>query len=246
MFEVTLIGAAFAGILSFASPCVLPIVPFYLSYLAGVGLGDLKNGAEINPAVQRRAILSSLLFASGMISIFVGMGATVTVFGQLVREWFNVLRWFAAALIILMGLHFLGLLKIDALNRQFKMEIGSTKKVNYAMAFLLGVAFAFGWTPCVGPILAAILFTAAASESISQGMLFLVAYGVGMTSPLVLASIFIGPFLHWAVKFKQYLGIVERLNGAILVVFGILIATNSVNLIANWMLSLAPEFWTYG
>ena len=246
MFEVTLFGAAFAGILSFVSPCVLPIVPFYISYLAGVGLGDLKEGTEISKNVQRRAILSSLFFASGMVTIFVGMGATASAFGHLVREWFGVLRWFAAVLIILMGLHFLGLLKISVLNKQFKMEVGSTKNVNYPMAFLLGAAFAFGWTPCVGPILAAILFTAAASDSILQGMLLLVAYGVGMTSPFVLASIYVRPFLRWIGKFKQYLGAVERVNGLILLIFGVLIATNSVNVIANWMLRLAPEFWTYG
>lgn len=246
MFDVTLLGALVAGLLSFASPCVLPIVPFYLSYLAGKGLSDLQSGDRITSAVRRKTIISAICFSFGIIIIFVGMGATATVFGVALRDWFDVLRWAAATIIFLMGLHFVGLFKIDALNRQFTLNVGNTANVSFGMAFLLGLAFAFGWTPCVGPILAAILFTAAASENVWQGIYLLIAYGIGMTAPFVCASIFIGPFLRWAAQFRRHLGRVEKAMGGLLILFAVLIATNSVGEIAGWMLRIAPGFWTYG
>ncbi|NCW13979.1 MAG: cytochrome c biogenesis protein CcdA [Rhodobacteraceae bacterium] len=246
MFDVSLFGAVLAGLLSFASPCVLPIVPFYLSYLAGTGLSDLQSGAAITSAVRRKAFISAICFSLGIIIIFVGMGATATVFGAALRDWFGVLRWAAAAIIFLMGLHFVGLFKIGALNRQFTLNIGNTDNVSFGMAFLLGLAFAFGWTPCVGPILAAILFTAAASENVWQGIYLLIAYGIGMTAPFVFASIFIGPFLRWAAGFRKHLGRVEKAMGGLLIFFAVLIATNSVGEIAGWMLRIAPDFWTFG
>ena len=246
MFDVSYLGALFAGLLSFASPCVLPIVPFYLSYLAGVGMAELRQGGEIDAGVRKQAIVSAVFFSAGMIVVFIGLGATATAFGAALREWFGILRWVAAGLILVMGLHFVGAFKIAALNRQFTLNVGTTQNVSYAMAFLLGLAFAFGWTPCVGPILAAILFTAAGSDTMGQGVLLLFCYGVGMTSPFILASIFIGPFLRWMNGFRQHLGKVERATGAFLIVFALLIATNSVNEIAGWMIRIAPDFWTFG
>ena len=140
MFDVTPLGALVAGLLSFASPCVLPIVPFYLSYLAGKGLSDLQSGDRITSAVRRKTIISAICFSFGIIIIFVGMGATATVFGAALRDWFDVLRWAAATIIFLMGLHFVGLFKIDALNRQFTLNVGNTANVSFGMAFLLGLA----------------------------------------------------------------------------------------------------------
>ncbi len=246
MFDVTLFGALVAGLLSFASPCILPIVPFYLSYMAGTGMSDLQSGDAITTAVRRKVVISALCFSLGMIIIFFGMGATATVFGAALRSWFDVLRWAAAGLIFVMGLHFVGLFKIALLNRQFTFNLGTSKNMSYSFAFLLGLAFAFGWTPCVGPILAAILFTAAASDTFWQGVYLLIAYGVGMTTPFVVASIFIGPFLRWAKGFRRHLGRVEKAMGGLLIVFSALIATNSVGEIAGWMLRIAPDLWTYG
>ena len=246
MFDVTLIVALMAGLLSFVSPCVLPIVPFYISYMAGTALSDLISGNEIGPKIQRKAMINAVLFSIGMILVFVGMGATATAFGSALRDWFGFLRWVASGVILFMGLHFLGILKIVLLNRSFNLNLGNANSLTYPTAFLLGLAFAFGWTPCVGPILAAILFTAAGSGSMSQGVLLLVCYGAGMTFPFILAALLIRPFLKWASDFRKHLGKIEKATGGLLVVFAFLIASNSVDQIAGWMLKVAPNFWNFG
>ena len=246
MFDVTFWGAGVAGLLSFLSPCILPIVPFYLSYLAGVGMNQISANAPISPAVRWRAFVSAVFFALGVITIFVGLGATATTFGQAVREYFDVLRWIAAAIIIAMGLHFLGVIRIGLLYRQFRADAGETSNAGFVGAYVIGLAFAFGWTPCVGPVLAAILFTAAGQESAGQGMQLLFAYGLGMTLPFVLAALFIGPFMRFMARFRRHLGLVEKLMGALLIVFGILIATDTINIIAAWMLEYVPWFSTIG
>ncbi len=240
MFDVSFLGAALAGLLSFLSPCILPIVPFYLSYMAGVGMNQIGAEPDLTPAVRRRAVLSALFFAAGVITIFVAMGAGATVFGQLVREWFDVLRWIAAAIIIAMGLHFLGVIRIGVLYRQFRAEAGDTSRMTLAGAYVIGLAFAFGWTPCVGPVLAAILFTAAGQDTIQRGVLLLLTYGIGMTAPFVLAALFIGPFMRWMKGFRRHLPAIEKAMGVLLIVFGVLIATGTVNYIANWMLIYFP------
>ena len=246
MFDVSFFGAAFAGLLSFLSPCILPIVPFYLSYLAGVGMNQIAADAEVSPQVRLRAFLAACCFALGVITVFMGLGATATVFGQMVSEYFEYLRWIAGAIIIAMGLHFLGVLKIGFLYRQFRADAGSTTNVGFVGAYVIGLAFAFGWTPCVGPVLAAILFTAAGQESAGQGAVLLFAYGVGMTLPFVIAALFIGPFMKFMARFRRHLWLIEKLMGALLIVFGLLIATNTINIIAQWMLENVPWFSTIG
>lgn len=241
MMDITFAGAAFAGLLSFLSPCILPIVPFYLSYLAGVGMNQISADAEIGSEVRTRAVLAACFFAAGVITIFMGLGAVATTFGQAVREYFDVLRWIAAAIIIAMGLHFLGVIKIGLLYRQLRADAGETSNVSLAGAYVIGLAFAFGWTPCVGPVLAAILFTAAGSETAYHGAMLLFVYGVGMTAPFILAAMFIGPFMRWMSGFRRHLGLVEKIMGGFLIVFGILIATNSMNYIAQWMLEIGPD-----
>ena len=246
MFDVTFFGAFIAGLLSVLSPCILPIVPFYLSYLAGVGMNQISATAEVTPAVRWRAFSASVLFALGVITVFVGLGASATIFGQLVRDYFDVLRWFAAALIIAMGLHFLGVIRIGLLYRQFRADSGQTDNLSLLGAYVIGLAFAFGWTPCVGPVLAAILFTAAGQEAAAQGAGLLFVYGFGMTAPFILAALFIGPFMRWMAGFRRHLGLIEKLMGALLIVFGVLIATNSINIIAQWMLDVFPWFSSIG
>ncbi|MFK7762683.1 MAG: cytochrome c biogenesis CcdA family protein [Roseobacter sp.] len=246
MFDVTIFGALFAGLLSFLSPCVLPMVPFYLSYLAGVGMNQISSDVENAQGVRLRAFLAASCFALGVITVFVGLGASATIFGEMVRAYFDVLRWVAAAVIIAMGLHFLGVIRIGILYRQLRADTGNTSNVSLLGAYVIGLAFAFGWTPCVGPVLATILFTAAGQETAGQGAVLLFAYGLGMTLPFVIAALFIGPFMLWMVRFRRHLGSIEKLMGALLILFGVLIATNSINIIAQWMLEHIPWFSTMG
>lgn len=242
-FEVGYGAAALAGLLSFLSPCILPIVPFYLCWIAGLSFQTLTATGGDAGAVRRRAVASASFFALGVVAIFVGLGAAATALGQWLRDWFDALRYAAAGLIVLMGLHFLGVFRIGLLHREARFDPGPRRWGN-AGAFLTGAAFAFGWTPCVGPILATILFTAAARESAGEGALLLLFYAVGMTLPFVLAAAFTGPFLRWAQGFRRRLGLVEKGIGAALILFGLLIGTNSVNVIAGWMLQIAPDIGT--
>ena len=241
MFDVSLAGALAAGLLSFLSPCILPIVPFYLSYMAGVGMGQIAPDGQIAPEVRTRAILSATAFAFGVITVFMALGASASMAGQLVREWFDVLRYIAAGIILVMGLHFLGILRIPLLYREFRADAGDTANMSIPGAYLIGLAFAFGWTPCVGPVLAAILFTAAGTETAGRGALLLFIYGVGMTLPFILAAAFIGPFMRWMQGFRRHLPKIEKAMGAMLVAFAILIGTNTINHIANWMVMYWPQ-----
>ncbi|MHA6346591.1 cytochrome c biogenesis CcdA family protein [Roseivivax sp. CAU 1761] len=244
MFEVSVTGAAFAGLLSFLSPCILPMVPFYLGYLAGIGSHAAQG--ERSAVSTGRAVLGATLFALGVIAVFVALGASASAAGRFLRDWFDVLRYLAAAVIALMGLHFLGVLRIGLLYRQLRAEPGNVAALSLPMSFVLGLAFAFGWTPCVGPVLAAILFTAAGTETAGQGAWLLFAYGAGMTLPFILAASFVGQFQRFMRRFRRHLGTVEKVTGALLLVFAALIATNSVNLIAQWMLDTFPIFARYG
>ena len=242
-FDISYGAAGLAGLLSFLSPCILPIVPFYLCYMAGLSMSEISSEGGVSGATRRRLLLTSIAFALGIITIFVGLGATATVFGQQVREWFDILRWIAAAIILIMGLHFLGILRIGVLYREARIETTSAP-TTVVGAFLVGMAFAFGWTPCVGPILAAILFTAGAQETAWDGALLLLTYGAGMTIPFILAAFFVGPFMQAMGRFRRHMPTVEKAMGVLLIVFAVLIATNSMNIIADWMLQIAPDIGT--
>lgn len=239
--EISYLGAAIAGLLSFFTPCVLPMVPFYLSYMGGMSMAELQGDDEIAPGAQRRLILASISFALGVTTIFVLLGMGATTAGQFVAQWKSVLAYVAAAILIVFGLHFLGIFRIGLLYREARLD--STKKpAGLAGAYVMGLAFGFGWTPCVGPALASVLFMAGGMGNVWEGGFLLLVYGVAMTSPFVVAAFFAKPFLGWARRNRKYLAYVEKVMGVMLIVFGILIATGSVNVIADWMIKAMPWF----
>ncbi|WP_323798377.1 cytochrome c biogenesis CcdA family protein [Nisaea sp.] len=242
-FDIGIGGAFIAGLASFLTPCILPIVPFYLCYIAGVSMNELEE-QESDGAARRKVVLSAILFSAGVITVFVGLGASASVFGQQLREYFDILRYVAAAVIAAMGLHFLGWVKIPLLYRQARMDVAAP--AGMIGPYLVGLAFAFGWTPCVGPVLAMILFSAGAAETVQQGAFLLFGYGLGMTMPFVLAGFFFGPFMTWMKSVRRYVAIVEKGIGATLLVFAILIGTNTVGVIAQWMIDTFPVFGTIG
>ncbi len=238
--DVGYLGAALAGLASFLTPCILPIVPFYLCYISGVTFEELTATTEGQRTKRGRIVLAAIAFSLGMVVIFIGLGAVATVFGEYVRAWAVEMRWVAAAIIFVLGLHYTGVLRIPILMREARIDAGSSP-AGIVGAFLVGMAFAFGWTPCVGPVLAFILLDASQAETAWKGGGLLASYGIGMTLPFVLAALFIEPFLEWAKGFRRHLPKVEKGIGITLILFAVLIATNQVSIIANWMLQYAPD-----
>lgn len=235
MLEITFGGAALAGLLSFLSPCILPMVPFYLSYMAGVSVRELQGSGTPAPGAPGRLVLRAVAFALGVTTIFILLGLGATALGRTFLQWKETLSWVAAAILILFGLHFLGVLKIGLFYREARLQ-SDTRPTTLAGAYVMGLAFGFGWTPCVGPALAAILMVASGMGDLWRGGALLAVYGLAMTLPFVLAALFAGPFLGWVARHRALMGHVEKAMGVMLIVFGLLIATNSVNLIADWMI----------
>ena len=235
MLDISFGGAIIAGLLSFFSPCVLPMVPFYLSYMAGVSMSELNADGGIAPGAQRRLVLAALAFALGVTTIFVLLGLGATALGAAFREWHRPLGYVAAAVLAVFGLHFLGIVRVPFLYREARLE-STAEPTSVIGAYVMGLAFGFGWTPCVGPALAAILLVASGTGNLLHGGSLLLVYGLAMTLPFVIAALFARPFLGWAARNRRYLSYVEKIMGVMLLVFAFLIATNSVNRIADWMI----------
>lgn len=242
MFDVSYISAFVGGLIVFFSPCVLPIVPFYLSYMAGASMSEISAEGELAPGVRKRAVLSSIMFSLGIITVFVLLGAAAFGLSQAFRSYQTEFRAVAAIIVATMGLHFLGVFRIGFLNRAFQMEAGDTKNMSVLGSYIVGFAFAAGWTPCVGGVLTAVVFTASTEATALQGLGLLLVFGLAMTLPFVIAAFFIGPFLKFASKFRRHLPKVEKAMGVLLLIFALLIATDSVNYIAQWMLKTFPFF----
>lgn len=240
--DVTFPAAAVAGLLSFLSPCVLPLVPPYLTYLAGVSIEDLS--IETRAAARRDITLSAILFVIGFSTVFIALGATASVFGALLRANLTILSWIAGIAIVLMGLHFIGLLKISLLYREKRAEI--TKPMGLVGSYVMGLAFAFGWTPCIGPILAAILAVASAQETVSRGALLLGAYSLGLGLPFIGAGLALGQFLAFVARFRRHFDKVEKIVGALLILTGVAFMNGGVQEMSFWLLELFPGLATLG
>ncbi len=209
--NVPIVTALIAGLVSFLSPCVLPLVPPYLVFLAGTSLERFAD-KEPEPRVKRETVLAAALFVLGFSTVFVSLGASASVIGSLIRAYSGPLATIAGIVIIVMGLHFLGITQIGLLHRQKRMEVA--KPVGLWGAYVMGLAFAFGWTPCIGPILAAILAVAASEQTVSKGAGLLAVYSLGLGIPFLIAAFAIEPFAAFLARFRKYLRRVEQVMGA--------------------------------
>jgi len=257
--DVTILAALVAGLVSFLSPCVLPLVPPYLVYLAGTSLERLAE-AEPAPAVRRDTLLAAALFVAGFSTIFVALGAVASTIGLGLRRLQAVLAdWLAdlkaasglsipisddpfvviaGLVIIVMGLHFLGVTPINLLNRQARLDIH--KPVGLWGAYVMGIAFALGWTPCIGPILAAILAVAASKATVVNGAGLLAVYSLGLGVPFIIAALAVGPFAVFLARFRAYLGHMEKIMGGLLVVIGLAFLGGAFTQLNTWMIETFP------
>ena len=241
--DVSLAAALIAGLISFLSPCVLPLVPPYLVYLTGASL-ERFAGAEPEPIVKRNTIAAALLFVLGFSTVFVALGASASALGSLVRAYSDRLATLAGIAIIIMGLHFLGLTRLPFLMREKRLS--APRPVGLWGAYVMGLAFAFGWTPCIGPILAAILAVAASETSVARGAGLLAIYSAGLGIPFVLAAFAAEPFAAFLARFRAHLASVEKVMGGLLVLTGIAFLTGFITQASYWLLETFPVLGTIG
>lgn len=241
--DVSIYAALIAGLVSFLSPCVLPLVPPYLVYLAGTSLERFAD-REPEPRVRRETVLAACLFVLGFSTVFVALGASASVIGSLIRAYSGPLATIAGIAIIIMGLHFLGVTQIALLHRQKRVEVA--KPVGLWGAYAMGLAFAFGWTPCIGPILAAILAVAASEQTVTKGAALLAVYSLGLGIPFVVAAFAIEPFAAFLARFRKHMRRVEQAMGGLLVLTGIAFLTGSINFMSVWLLETFPVLGKIG
>jgi cytochrome c-type biogenesis protein len=240
--DVTIYAALLAGVVSFLSPCVLPLVPPYLVYLAGASLERLGTGSALR--ARRETVSAAALFVLGFATVFVALGASASAVGSLIRVYAGPVAIIAGVVIIIMGLNFLGLTRIALLMREKRLEV--SKPVGLWGAYVMGLAFAFGWTPCIGPILAAILAVAASEQTVARGAGLLAVYSLGLGIPFLIAAFAIEPFAAFLARFKRHLHRVEQAMGALLVLTGIAFLTGSINWMSIWLLDAFPALGKIG
>jgi cytochrome c-type biogenesis protein len=223
-----------AGLLSFLTPCVLPLVPSYVGFLTGLTLEELE--------VRRGAALAhALWFVAGFSLVFVALGATASALGLLLLHWQVWIGRIGGVVVILFGLYLLGLLRPAFLMRERKIEL-ARKPIGYLGSAFVGIAFGAAWTPCIGPILGAILTLAAAQASLGQGTALLAAYALGLAIPFVITALALDRFLIWFQRFRRYIVWVDRVAGILLILMGVLLVTDKFTLLAGWLQGLTPEF----
>jgi cytochrome c-type biogenesis protein len=244
--NISLVGAFGAGVLSFLSPCVLPLVPPYLCFLAGVSLDQLtRDGDRPARGPNWRVVGSSLAFVLGFSTVFVALGASASAVGKAVTEHFDTLGIVAGVVIILLGLHFLGVFRIGLLFREARFQ-NVRRGAGLLGAYVVGLAFAFGWTPCVGPVLATILLVAGVEGSAAHGAMLLGAYSLGIGLPFLLASLFSGAFIGLMARMRAHMQTIEKVMGSALVVTGVLFLTGAMPKISGWLLQTFPAFGSIG
>jgi cytochrome c-type biogenesis protein len=235
MFE--LIVAFGAGLISFLSPCVLPLIPGYISYISGSSLNELIEKKKVN-------LIPIILFTVGFSLVFIIFGAASTFLGQVLLQNSYELRITAGLLIVILSLHIIGIINIKFLN--YEKRIQTNKNANFYSPILIGIAFAFGWTPCIGPILGSILVLAATEETINKGILLLIFYSLGLALPFILSGYLIQKFLIFSKNFKKNINLVSKIGGIILLITGVLILTNQLQALGYYLLNIFPFLQSFG
>ena len=238
MENVGLLTAFIFGLISLISPCVLPIVPGYLSFISGVSFEEMQSTSN-RSAIRKRIMLNALFFIFGFSVVFISLGASATAIGQFLSEQQNTISKIAGGIIVIFGIHMTGIYKIPFLNYEKRFHTEG-KKLGLLGAFLVGFAFAFGWTPCIGPILAGILVLASRQETIGQGILLLTSYSLGLGIPFFLTALSLSAFFNVFNKFKRHLHKVEIVGGILLIVIGVLIMTNYLTILSGYFAKWFP------
>jgi cytochrome c-type biogenesis protein len=241
--NVSILAALVAGMLSFLSPCVLPLVPPYLVYLTGTSLERFALG-QGKPRLSGHTVLAAFIFVLGFSTVFVALGASASAIGGLIRAYSADLAILAGIGIIIMGLHFLGITPIAWLMQEKRVQVA--KPVSLWGAYMMGLAFALGWTPCIGPILAAILAIAASEATVAKGAAMLAVYSLGLGVPFMIAAFAVEPFAAFLARFRTHLGLVEKVMGGLLVLTGIAFLTGAVGQFSYWLLDMFPMLGNIG
>ncbi|WP_417244566.1 cytochrome c biogenesis CcdA family protein [Celeribacter sp.] len=245
LFDATLLPSMFvalaAGMVSFLSPCVLPIVPPYLAYMSGISMGELTGGGK----ASRKAIVPALLFVLGLSTVFLFMGFTASAFGMFFLKNQILFSRISGVVIIILGLHFLSVFRISILDREARIDAGD-KGGTALGAYVLGLAFAFGWTPCIGPQLGAILSMAASEASVSRGTTLLATYAIGLGLPFLLSAIFITRAVGLMNRLKRHMGLIEKIMGGLLLFVGLLMVTGAFSRLSYWLLETFPALSQLG
>ena len=243
VIDATLLPSIFvallAGVISFLSPCVLPIVPPYLAFMAGSSMDEIEAGKS------KKVIVSALFFVLGLSTVFMFLGIAASALGRSLLRFQGEMTIAGGIIIIIFGLHFLGIFRIPFLYREARMDTGS-KGGTFVSAYVLGLAFAFGWSPCIGPILGTILFLVVDEGNIGRGMVMMATYAFGLGLPFILAAVFINRAIGVMNRFKRHMGTIEKVSGALLVTIGVLMITGWFTAMSFWLLEQFPALGAIG
>jgi cytochrome c-type biogenesis protein len=237
--SVGLLWAFAAGLFSFLSPCVLPLFPSYLSFITGMSVDRLAS--EVTAGARSRVLLHSLAFIAGFTAVFVSLGASFSAAGQFLLDYRDWIRIGGGALIVIFGLYIAGVLRVGFFGRTKQLQIRS-KPAGFLGSFVVGLTFAIGWTPCVGPILGSILTLASNDKTVRQGIALLLAYSAGLGVPFLLSSVALGGFLAFFKRYRPFIPVVERVAGVLLVAVGVLVVTNYYIVLNTWAVGLTPDW----